>query len=81
MRQGENLSPLIFAIFLNDLESFLSQHSGNGGIPVLRNDTLNDTVTFLKLFILLYDDDTVLQADSAQGLQKAFDALSVYCKL
>ena len=81
VRQGENLSPLLFAIFLNDLESFLSQYSGSGGISVLRHDTLNDTLTFLKLFILLYADDTVLLADSAQGLQKALDGLSTYCKL
>ena len=81
MRQRENLSPLLFAIFLNDLESFLSQYSGNGGISVLRHDTLNDTLTFLKFFILLYADDTVLSANSAQGLQKAFDCLSTYCKL
>ena len=81
VRQGENLSPLLFAIFLNDLESFLSQYSSSGGISVLRHDTLNDTLTFLKLVILLYADDTVLLADSAQGLQKAFDGLSTYCKL
>ena len=81
MRQGETFSPLLFAIFLNDLESFLSQYSGSGRISVLRHDTLNGTLTFLKLFILLYADDTVLLADSAQGLQKAFDGLSTYCKL
>ena len=28
-----------------------------------------------------YADDTALPADSAQGLQKAFDGLSTYCKL
>ena len=81
MRQGEDLSPLLFAIFLNDLESFLSQYSGSGGISVLRHDTLNDTLTFFKLFILLYTDDTELLADSDQGLQQAFDGLSTYCKL
>ena len=45
--------------------------------PLLRLNTLNDTLTFLKPFILLYADDTVLLADSAQGLQKAFDGLSI----
>ena len=40
VRQGENLSPLLFAMFLNDLlESFLSQFSGSGGISVLRHDS------------------------------------------
>ena len=35
----------------------------------------------VKLFIHLYADDTVLLADSAQGMQKAFDGLNTYCKL
>ena len=26
VRQGENLSPLLFAIYLNDFEDFLSKH-------------------------------------------------------
>ena len=30
VRQGENLLPLLFALFLNDLETFLSDKSCNG---------------------------------------------------
>lgn len=29
-RQGENLSPLLFSFYLNDLENFLKAHSVNG---------------------------------------------------
>ena len=30
VRQGENLSPVLFFLFLNDLESFLCDKSCNG---------------------------------------------------
>ena len=81
MRQGENLSPLLFAIFLNDLEKYLSQYSANSGVTVLRHDTLADELTFLNFFLLLYADDTILLAESAQGLQNALDSLYSYCKM
>ncbi len=30
VRQGENISPILFALFLNDLESFLLGNENNG---------------------------------------------------
>ena len=35
----------------------------------------------LKMFLLLYADDTVVCAESAEDLQKALDAMSEYCDL
>ena len=81
VRQGENLSPLLFAIFLNDLENYLSQYSANSGVTVLRHDTITDELTFLKLFILIYADDMVPLTESAQGLQNALGSLYSYCKI
>ena len=33
----------------------------------------------LKMFMLLYADDTTVCSESAEGLQQALDALSDYC--
>ena len=33
----------------------------------------------LKMFTLLYTDDTTICSESAEGLQQALDALSDYC--
>ena len=78
VRQGENLSPLLFSLYLNDLEQFLEEREC---LPLnirLTNDN-SDLKSMLKLFVLLYADDTVMMSDSRQQLQKALDVLSIYC--
>lgn len=37
-------------------------------------------INYLKLFILLYADDTVIMAESARDLQHALHEFSVYCR-
>ena len=84
IRQGENLSPLLFSILLNDVKSnhYLSVETGRwnnterherkctlcnvqclcykncNGVNI--SYEIDDIVTFVKLLILLYADDTVL---------------------
>ena len=77
LRQGENLSPILFGMFENDLEQYLIQE-GNSGIE-LGNYTGIDM--YLKLFVLLYADDTILLSSSAAGLSKALSGLESYCVL
>ena len=76
VRQGENLSPVMFSLYLNDLESFL-MHKGLPGITVDVND--EEFMIYLKLFSLLYADDTVLMADNPTDLQSCLHAFSSYC--
>ena len=80
VRQGENLSPILFALFLNDLESFMN-NSALQGISLTEHNSQNDTIVYLKLLLLLYADDTVIFADTYQGLQKGLENLEVYCKI
>ena len=62
------LSPILFSLFLNDLAQFIS-HAYNGLNNVsdmahilLSNDAID---IYFKLYILLYADDTVIFAESA----------------
>ena len=61
VRQGENLSPILFSIYINDLEGFL-EHKFNFGIPV--ECLIEELYFFLKIGILLYADDTVFLAEN-----------------
>ena len=84
VRQGENLSPILFSLFLNDINDFLS--SKYNGLPLVsenvRNTLSNDDVdVYFKLFLLLYADDTVILAESSEELQFAMNAMSDYCKM
>ena len=58
VRQGEHLSPLLFATFINDLENCLNTEQCNG-------INIDDSILthFLKIRILLYADDTVIFAE------------------
>ena len=77
VRQGENLSPLLFAMFLNDFKTFLK--TKYTGLKKLSESILTELNTYLKIFCLLYADDTILLAESPVQLLKALDALNIYC--
>ncbi len=70
VKQGCLLSPLLFGLYIDALES---------RIAVLASDDGPDLVgTAMKL--LLYADDLVLMSKSLWGLQKQLDELNAFCK-
>ena len=74
VRQGEILSPLLFNIFVNDLEHYMLSQ---GCKVVDFNDDMYNN--YLKILLLLYADDTVIFSNSERGLQKCLDILHAYC--
>jgi exonuclease III len=66
VRQGDNLSPTLFNIFINDLEFDASLSA-----PVKLH---TKCITHL-----LYADDLLIISETTQGLQNSFDQLSEYC--
>ena len=78
VRQGENLSPILFAIYLNDFKDYLGERSNS--LKDLEG-SLEEMEIYVKLYVLLYADDTVILAESASDLQNSLDALCSYSKL
>ena len=74
VRQGENLSPLLFSLYINDLEEYLLAN-GNNFID-FKDEICN---SYVKLLVLLYADDTIVLSNTAAGLQKALEDLYNYC--
>ena len=77
VRQGENLSPLLFAMFLNDFKQFLKEKYN--GLKRLSASILKELNIYFKIFCLLYADDTIILAESPAQLLRALDALNEYC--
>ena len=67
VKQGDNLSPNFFKIFINDLPKYLQDTAD----PVFVNKR--------PLHCLMYADDVILLSTSAAGLQQKLDKLGIYC--
>ena len=83
LREGENLSPILFSIYVNDLKTFLEEHNCQGVDINCMNDIQFDQniLYFFKMFILMYADDTVLFANTNHDLQYTLNKYTEYCKM
>lgn len=72
------MSPVLFALFLNDLESFL--HSNNCYDLNLKFDS-DDLYIYLQLFVLLYADVTVIFSVDETSFQKNLNKFYEYTKM
>jgi hypothetical protein len=67
LKQGCNLSPVLFNLFINDL------------VNEIKNIGVGIDIGNSKVSIMLYADDVVLLAESAEDLQCLLDALQQWC--
>ena len=79
VRQCEKLIPFLFSIFLNDLEQFYIDLYGCH-LELVLEKSLSELNIFIKLFVILYADDTVILAESVEGMQNALDIFQTYCE-
>jgi sorting nexin-29 len=68
VKQGDPLSPLLFGLFIDRLETFLNERYPSIGVSVV--------AAFIRS--LLYADDLALMALSASALQSLLDGLSLF---
>ena len=66
--QGESTSPLLFSLFVNDLEGSL------------HNDDFNLNVIDTLIKILMFADDMAIFSTTIEGLQQGLNNLADYCK-
>ena len=68
VKQGDNLNPNLFKIFINDLPDYLDNSSDS----IILNERI--------LNCLMYADDVILLSETAEGLQNCLDKLNKYCE-
>ena len=68
VRQGCNLSPLLFCLFISDLKS-----------PLINSSVLGVKLVISYLSLFLFADDVLLFGNSPEDLQHSLNTLSSYC--
>ena len=68
VRQGCNLSPLLFSLFISGLETELAKNK------------MGTRLWNRPIDLLIYADDIVLMSSSEEGLRKHLRSLEEFCK-
>ena len=68
VEQGVNLSPFLFSLYLSDLEILFGENNVNG-LESISAKCLEQLGFYIKIFIILYADDTVIMSEAEEGLQ------------
>ena len=67
VRQGDNLSPLLFALFLNYFLRFIStSYTGLNISDACYPSLADEHIVLLKVFALLYADDTIVLSENVK---------------
>ena len=73
LKQGDNCSPILFALFINELANDIIE-SGKHGVTL--------SPDFIQMFIMLFADDVVLLSTTVVGLQRQLNILyNTACRL
>ena len=67
LMQGEVISPTLFSLYINDFE-----------MHFIRENCPSVEIQLIKLFLLMYADDTVLISESAESFQRMLNARLSY---
>ena len=73
--------PFLFSLFLNNIDTFFLENKNITGLQTISDEIENILDIYLKLFILLYADDTALLAETANNLQAQLDSFYECCNL
>ena len=76
VRQGENLSPILFSLYLNDLENYLMSNGANGIVCEANSENI---YTYIKLLVILFANDTVFFSNNQVDLQHMLNLFEQYC--
>ena len=83
VRQGDNLSPVLSALFISDFTKYVSY--AYGGLNIAQScypsPMNNEDIVLLNLFVLLYANDTLILADNEIELQLALNNVYEYCMM